>query len=552
MRPRFILLDHSLKDLGGHHYSYAQSVLQAAEQAGFTPVLATHRNFRQRAAFDARWAVHPVFAHASYSRYTLDKQALSPRQQFSPPQGLWQRLRRRYINWRRERIAQAFAEGCARLFASVPLQPDDHVFVATASELDLAGLAKFLRHGDAPASGRWHLQFHFGIFKGRDPDYAPQAAAGLAMRESLATALHGLDHLRLSFYCTTEALTRQYQLLNVARFATLPYPVHQLFSTPQPLRLTPRPARIACLGHSRREKGYSHLPQLLGGLREYLNTGRARLVLQTRNATDCERLAAAARLDLAAIEPAPAGLDLQHYAGLVRGSDIGVLLYSGERYYDRCSGVLLEMLVAGVPVVVPAASWLSEQIAASNQDWLAELEALGGIAHSVPNLTAPRQPVQTMHEFGGGNENLLLRFSWRAPRQPGYFLRLQLLQQTAAGTLRTEHIVGPAPGDATIRLLLRLHPGCRQASLSWSNAFHDTPLELEAISMTEIPGPALPLGAVGLTIADSSHAADATRDILDHIAHYRRRTAAFAAHCARSHNAAAVVAQLVDTQQEPA
>lgn len=551
MRPRFILLDHSLKDLGGHHYSYAQGVLQAAEQAGFVPVLATHRNFRQRAAFDARWAVHPVFARASYSRYTLDKQALSPRQQFGPPQGPWQRLRRRYINWRRNRIAQAFAAGCTRLFASVPLQPDDHVFIATASELDLAGLAKFLRHGDAPASVRWHLQFHFGIFKGRDPDYAQQAAAGLAMRESLATALHGLDHLRLGFYCTTEALTRQYQLLNVARFATLPYPVHQLFGAPQSLRLAPQPARIACLGHSRREKGYRHLPQLLSGLREYLNTGLARLVLQTRDAADRERLAAAARLDPAAIEAAPAGLDLQHYARLVRDSDIGVLLYSGERYYDRCSGVLLEMLAAGVPVAVPAASWLSEQIAAANQHYLAELERLSGIVQTVPDLMAAHQPTQTVHEFDGAHENLLLRFEWRAPRQPGYFLRLQLFQQTAAGTLHADHIVEPTPDDAVVRLLLRLHPGCRQASLSWSNAFHDAPIELEAISMTEIPGPALPLGAVGLAVADSSHAAAAVRDILDHLAHYRQRTAVFAAHCARLHSAAAVLAQLVNTR-EPA
>src|SRR5690606_37144636 len=36
--------------------------------------------------------------------------------------------------------------------------------------------------------------------------------------------------------------------------------------------------------------------------------------------------------------------------------------YDARRYFARCSGVLLEMLIAGIPVIVPAGSWLSHQL----------------------------------------------------------------------------------------------------------------------------------------------------------------------------------------------
>jgi hypothetical protein len=39
------------------------------------------------------------------------------------------------------------------------------------------------------------------------------------------------------------------------------------------------------------------------------------------------------------------------------------LLYDADQYYARCSGVMVEMLKAGVPVIVPAACWMAEQIA---------------------------------------------------------------------------------------------------------------------------------------------------------------------------------------------
>ncbi len=44
---KFVLTDHSIRNLAGHHYEYAIHVLRAAERAGFEPVLVTNRKFKQ-------------------------------------------------------------------------------------------------------------------------------------------------------------------------------------------------------------------------------------------------------------------------------------------------------------------------------------------------------------------------------------------------------------------------------------------------------------------------------------------------------------------------
>ncbi|HEV7432509.1 MAG TPA: hypothetical protein VGN77_05655, partial [Steroidobacteraceae bacterium] len=138
--PKFVLIDHSLKDLGGHHYPYAYNVLAAAQRAGWRPVLVTHRRFAQQAALPPEWRVHALFGHESYSRYTLDTQSHLAARAPSPLQQSWQRVRAWWALRIRKRLAERFARDCARLFKLEPVGPGDQIFLTTISELDLAGL----------------------------------------------------------------------------------------------------------------------------------------------------------------------------------------------------------------------------------------------------------------------------------------------------------------------------------------------------------------------------------------------------------------------------
>jgi hypothetical protein len=541
---KFVLIDHSLKDLGGHHYPYAYNVLAAAQRCGWQPVLVTHRRFAQQSALPQQWRVHALYTHESYSRHTLDTQAQPTASPLGGVHRRWNRARHWWAARARERLAARFAQDCARLFALEPVARGDQVFVATTSELDLLGLADFLGHSGVDLECDWHLQFHFGVFQGREPDYAAQQSAAAAMRASFAMALRQAGRQRLRFYCTTEQLTAQYQRLGVAEFATLPYPVHELFR-PRTSRINALPLRIACLGHSRREKGYVQLPLILRELwTEWFAPRRAQLLLQTRHRgprRQLQRLIASltpASADAAStLEFAGFPLPLAAYAELLCSADVGLMLYDSTRYYARCSGVLLEMLCAGVPVLVPAGGWLAAQIETENQRYLDTVAARAPAATPWPD--------NGIIDVPGRQRSLLVACRWRPAASTGEYLGLEFELRDASGANQgnARVIVGPRESELPVRTLLRLPPGCARVQLSLHNAWDDAAIPATQPEFTLL-GDGVPMGALGLTIASGREVPRLLQELLEHCAHYRERATAHAAECASQHSGHAVLAGL--------
>lgn len=537
---KFILVDHSLRDTGGHHYPYAASVLQAAEDAGFAPALATHRDFRMRSAFPAHWPLLALFPQVSYSAHALDTQA-APKTSRSlrallaaPWRELW-RQRQRQLHIHR------FAATCHDLFQALTLNPGDVVFFPTASELDLQGLGMFVARAQPLPEVHWHAQLHFGIHRERDWRQHGDTRAAADMKSSLLASLQQCCGIKLSLWCTTEPLADQYRALGVAEFATLPYPVHPSFSALRQLRTRPHPARIACLGHARREKNQRALPALLGSLwDEAFAVGRAQLVVQ--NARPALRAALVATVQrLAAGAPAAAQtdaldctagtLDQEQYARLVCGSDIGLLLYDARRYHDRCSGVLLEMLVAGVPVVVPARSWLSEQIAAANQAWLqhcaTDLLEGGRLRPLTPAADGSL-------EIPADSHGVLIDVELTDTDDTGITVDMTADRPPGTGRAGRQLWLDAPRGQRRCLRLLPLPGRCQRLELRATR-----PLTINAVA-----GPLPPLGSVGLAIESPADAADALRDILDHIEHYKHGSAQQAARCAEDCSSAHIVRQL--------
>src|SRR3989304_9761386 len=71
VKRRFILVDHSLSRVGGHEFDYAVNVLQAAEAAGYTVVLAANRRFGGGCGLPDHWPVFPLFPHTAYSKHCV-------------------------------------------------------------------------------------------------------------------------------------------------------------------------------------------------------------------------------------------------------------------------------------------------------------------------------------------------------------------------------------------------------------------------------------------------------------------------------------------------
>ena len=83
--PRFVLLDHSIKRLGGHNFEYAVQVLSAAKQAGYEPVLAVNRRFFEGAKIPSDWLVVPTYTHTTYEmpKWQDRRRKLDPHGEFA-------------------------------------------------------------------------------------------------------------------------------------------------------------------------------------------------------------------------------------------------------------------------------------------------------------------------------------------------------------------------------------------------------------------------------------------------------------------------------------
>ncbi len=566
---KFYLLDHSLIDVGGHHYEYAMQILQAAEAAGYAVVLGCHKNFTDRQSLPKSWNVACLFRHSTYNRHArhLDRQTgqagNSERGRGLTLPAIFQRTivqplanlgyRRGYA-----RISAWYQRCCQQLFTRYPLAEGDVVFLPTMSGFDLHCLAEYLQSNPATQLVDWHLQFHFNFLEGRDPDYSRQEPRRAHMAQVFSQALQKITSHRLHFYSTTQPMTAQFQRMGVADFQWLPYPTNEAFRTETAVSSRPRETtlRLVCPGHVRQEKGRQQLADFFADSYEkYFQNGRMQLQLQLdlRRFLQClpNRIVRQIRADRqrspdkGPVVPVQHPLDKDQYVQLIRDTNIGLLLYDSKTYYARCSGILVEMLTAGVPVIVPAGCWLSEQIAEVNYQHLDrcrdDLQPLAGVLSG--GKTGPReapeekqknalsipargQSVAQTISLPRPAQSLLLSFGWQQPALTGTYVRFEVEQFDAQKNRldRFSHIEGQRAGSRPVRTRISLRPRTTTLKVTWSNAYHTGPIALVNLeySVPRKAGSSIPSGAVGLTLADRSQIQPALEEMLEHYEHYRR------------------------------
>ena len=256
---RFILIDPCLCDLGSHPYRYCRDLLDAAEREGFACEAVVHRGFRaDPGSWPATHRLDPVLSSVGHSKYTafgeLDRLSPNGRSRpriAAPWAGLHTRRRRR------ERV-ETFAREIAGVVGGT--RPGDIVLIATASELDLAGLARAIRETAAPRGVSWHVQFHYPLYRGFLDDFRRQDRRLDRIRHLMRAAIEEAGDHTIHLHVTTGELATQHLRLGVGAVGVLPYPVR---STVIASALSKRSRgdgrlRVACLGDARPEK-QSHL-----------------------------------------------------------------------------------------------------------------------------------------------------------------------------------------------------------------------------------------------------------------------------------------------------
>ena len=242
----FFIIDHSLRQEGGHHLDYVTCIAQAAKEMGYLTTIGSNVEFAKSGPkpgglIERLGEVRPVFRDTTYQpdSYLAGLQHLTRSNAsealLSNFESSWfKRIlhsqRHRKHRRRREQFVKRFAADCERFFHSSLQTSDDHAFLTTVSELELMGLAAYLSSHPKTIQTTWHLQFHFNLFEGRTPEYEKQDYIAKAIRSCFIAALARLSDHAINFYATSETLADQYNRLGVGELEVLPYPVSREFS----------------------------------------------------------------------------------------------------------------------------------------------------------------------------------------------------------------------------------------------------------------------------------------------------------------------------------
>jgi hypothetical protein len=262
-------------------------------------------------------------------------------------------------------------------------------------------------------------------------------------------------------------------------------------------------------------------------------------------------------------------LSSAQYRKILLSADIMLLPYREDLYYARSSGVLIEALAAGIPVVAPATSWLAKQFLDPAYRYLSTVSDTATLLKAkryhwvLEGSQAPRFSSGEVLRVGGeghkayawvtippGAFYTLIRLGF--DETPGQFVTCYISQVDDGGETVsfTPYRLGRGYQEATAGLLVPLVPGARRIWVAFRNAFSDQAINIGRPSVDFLKPPlgqsSIPMSSVGTTFTDSSPRAisAALREIVMHFDHYRETARAFSEQVYKFHNAANVVETL--------
>ena len=534
---RFFLIDQSLVNRGGHHYDYSTCIVAAAKELGFETIVAANRKVSADLTVDGTRVI-PTFTETVYQKDSCLAGLRHLKRSRRHPADLntatgWQRtkavLSLRRFHRRRAWLVSKFAREFQSFFDSYPIAEEDQVFLTTVSELELMGLAKYLRANPCSVLANWHLQFHFNIFDGRTPEYDSQKMTENLVRSSFQSSLAQLTCHRLFFYTTSQPLADQYNRLDVGDFLPLPYPVAPEFAwhpeNARPADLNEqfdgkrRSLEFACPGQIRREKGCSeYLQPLVDKLwSTHLATGKINIAIQRPRRKLLRREKIELRMplkDFEGYEVNTAGcspfkyyahpLSRPDYIEFLRNADCGLLMYDSRAYFSRRAGVLGEMLSCGKPLIVPAGSWLASQIAepvfkhadtieaTSKDSRRLEIEELEWSLKNAPSsggaisFDGEKHPFKFSLNRQPEEQLLKIEFQWKWPQVSGTYCRICISQRDNANHSLGEdvQVIGRRDGDRLPNALFRLHSATDSVHVTLSNAYSNSTAIIRQLSTT--------------------------------------------------------------------
>jgi glycosyltransferase involved in cell wall biosynthesis len=350
-RVRAIIADNALQDACGHFYEYDISVAGALNERGYETVCVSNVDFIGTGEFLPRFHVgfggpsrNQSFALRAKNKIRRTLPAIAN----MPGSGL--------LHKEEQLSAQIYIEDLQGLFRELKPKPEDLIFFPNFSHRDLVALLDFIGSytGELPAIC---LMFRRDLFfpSGKRSDDQHEAAVLELDLPKLQKQCGG----KLFLFTDTEQLRQEYLTVTGSDFTVLPIPFRHDVLDSVPAQ-APHPARtLVYLGGAREEKGFQYLPVLAQELKEELSAGTLRILAQAYPSEDS--VIAEAIRDLKSVlgvELIERSLTPEEYYSALVNSDVVFAYYSPTHYRSRSSGVFVEALAAGKPVIVSAGSWM--------------------------------------------------------------------------------------------------------------------------------------------------------------------------------------------------
>jgi hypothetical protein len=484
--------------------------------------------------------------------------------------GLYRYLRRAWVErkdsleWLEHfRGIGSFQADTRRLFAGLIPGEHDVIFLPTVSEAELLGLAKFLAENADSQKPTWNLLFRGNIYNGRESDYAAQEYSVSHLCSTLHSVRMQLTNHKLALFTDTDELTAQYNRLGGYRFRTVPIP-HTHSAVEE--QAEQGCLRAVYLGDARSEKGYHLIPGMIQDLwQDFVVPGKVRFILQSNyNVSGGEPAAVVARNQM---ESLPADrvrllkepLASDEYRELLLLGHINLLFYDRRNYYARSSGVLVEALSVGMPVVVPAGTWLSRQFLketySHQETWRDDLERCGvtqGGEMKWKSSSSPREGTRLMAAAAvpAGTEFLLASFRF-GPGEREMALSIRAFDEAGNPAANaSEFLLEEESGRAVCLLRIpasasKLRLLARPTSPNGFLGFAETRLDFLRLPRGQTAPPG---GAVGAVYHRPEEITAAMTDILVHFEHYRRTALRLAGPWRAYHNAANLVRILTSSE----
>ena len=329
---KLYIVEQNAAGVGGHYYSYTRCIAEAAISLGIEPVLLLNRRFV------GDWALGEI---NTVKAFTLT---------WGEAEGVKRRT------WGVGNLAYEYA----RATAGDPPRPGDHVLAHTLGFAELIALLDYL----TSLAGRAQLPT-IHILMRYDPSYMLDDIDTFEPLFERVAASPALQRV-LRFHADTDALSNEFARLSKLPVSTLPIPFDQRYLQERPpIERDTDLVTVTYLGDARLEKGYGLLPEAIAALRGKIDR-RVRFVLQSnfntpggepgmREARD--RLAGYPEVEIVQ-EPQGA---VEYYRRLAEADAI-LLPYDPQRYAARSSGILIEAMAAGKPVLTSAGSWMATQV----------------------------------------------------------------------------------------------------------------------------------------------------------------------------------------------